>query len=213
MSEQTDKKDWIVRRVAFYGDAQIATSDPVYQDAYKTAQLLAKNHLAIVNGGGPGVMDASTQGAESVGGETIAVTFAPKDASSFEGRYLSNLNIVDKEVVTSNYVERMFRLMEYADVFLIFKGGSGTLSEFGTAWVLANIYYGHHKPFLLYGGYWREIIDVLVKNLNIDKQELSCFEVVESPEEALEAIRQFEWKMEQIDHTNCRVCAEAPFMT
>jgi uncharacterized protein (TIGR00725 family) len=203
----------LIKRIAFFGDAKIPKTDPVYQDAFNTARLLAQEGYAIVNGGGPGVMDASTQGCESVGGETIAVTFSPKETSSFEGRYIANLDRVDKEVVTQNYIDRMFKLLEYGDLFIIFKGGSGTLSEFGTAWVLANIYYGHHKPFILFGDFWWEIVSVLHKSMLIDEQEMDTFVIVESPERALEAVKQFAWKLEQIDHSRCKMCKEKAFMT
>lgn len=203
----------IFRHIAFFGDAKIPKKDPVYKDAFQVAKLLAQNKFVIVNGGGPGVMDASTQGAEAGGGETVAVTFQPKNAGSFEGRYLKNIAKVEREVVTENYIDRMFALIENSDLFVVFKGGSGTLSEFGTVWVLANIYHGHHKPFILYGGYWWEIIDTLYRNLNIDEQEMDCFRIVESPQAVLEAIHQFEWKMSQIDHTHCKVCGERAFMT
>lgn len=203
----------LIKRIAFFGDAQFPKSDSTYKSAFNVAQLLAKEGLVIVNGGGPGVMDASTQGAESVGGETVAVTFKPKDAPSFEGGYLKNLKLVDRHVVTENYIDRMFALIEESDMFIVFRGGSGTMSEFGTIWVLANIYYGHHKPFLLYGGFWWEIIDVLHKNMSISEQEMDCFRIVESPESVIEGIRHFEWKMGQIDHAHCRVCGEKAFMT
>jgi uncharacterized protein (TIGR00725 family) len=203
----------LINRIAFFGDAQFPKSDPTYKSAFNVAQLCAKNGFSIVNGGGPGVMDASTQGAESVGGETVAVTFSPKDAGSFEGGYLSNLKKVNREVETTNYIDRMFTLIKESDMFVVFRGGSGTLSEFGTVWVLANIYYGHHKPFLLYGGFWWEIIDVLYKNMSISQQEMDCFRIVESPETVLEGIKHFEWKMSQIDHTHCKVCGENAFMT
>jgi len=203
----------LIRRVGFFGDAKFPKSDPNYKAAYNVAQLVAKNGYTIVNGGGPGVMDASTQGAESVGGQSIAVTFSPKEAGSFEGGYLKNLVKVDKHVVTENYIDRMFALIQESDMFIVFRGGSGTMSEFGTIWVLANIYYGHHKPFLLYGGFWWEIIDVLHKNMSIDEQEMNVFRIVESPEAVLEGIKHFEWKMSQIDHSHCRVCSERAFMT
>lgn len=205
--------DHLIKRIAFFGDAQLPKKDETYQAAYGVAKVLAEKGYVIVNGGGPGVMDASTQGAEVVGGESMAVTFSPKDTSTFEGRYLRNLRLVDKEVVTSNYIERMFALIENSDMFIIFKGGSGTLSELGTVWVLANIYFGHHKPFLLYGGFWWEIVDVLHKNLNIDHQEMDCFRIVESSEAVLEGVEFFEWKMQQIDHKHCEVCGEKAFMT
>lgn len=203
----------LFQRVAFFGDAKFPKSDVTYKAAFGVAKLLAQNNYVIVNGGGPGVMDASTQGAEAGAGETVAVTFQPKEAGSFEGGYLANLKRVDKEVVTSNYIDRMFSLIKESDMFVVFRGGSGTLSEFGTIWVLANIYYGHHKPFILYGGFWWEIIDVFYKNMSIDAQEMDVFRIVESPEAVLEAIKHFEWKFSQIDHSHCRVCGERAFMT
>ena len=94
----------------------------------------------------------------------------------------------------------MFKLMEEGQIFVIFKGGSGTMSEFGTAWVLAKLYYGHHKPFILFGSFWAEIIDIIKTNMNIDKDEMSVFEICEKPEEVLPAIKRFEKKLKDHDH-------------
>lgn len=190
----------IIKNIAFFGDANIPANDPIYQDAYAIACDLAKRGFTIVNGGGPGVMNASTQGAEAVHGETLSVTFYPQDAPGFEGKYLGN--ITDKEIVTSNYIERMFKLMEHAHMFIIFKGGSGTISEFGTAWVLANIYYGHHKPFILFGEFWLEIIDAIKKGLNIDHTEMAVFEIVTKREEVLPTIKRFEKRLERMKKKN-----------
>jgi predicted Rossmann-fold nucleotide-binding protein len=194
----------IIKNIAFFGDAHTPKSDPVYKDAFNAAKILAQEGFTIVNGGGPGIMNASTQGAEAGEGETLSVTFFPKDAPGFEGRYLGN--ITDEEIVTSNYIERMFKLMEHGDLFIIFKGGSGTISEFGTAWVLAKIYYGHHKPFILFGDFWIEILDVLKKNMNLDKQELSAFEIVRKVDDILPTVKLFEKRLHDIDHSKCKVC-------
>lgn len=201
----------LIKYVAFFGDANIPKSDSIYKDAYEVAKVLASKGYTIVNGGGPGVMDASTQGAEAADGETVAVTFDPKDAPGFEGRYVGN--IVDVEVKTANYIERMFKLLEHADMFIIFKGGSGTISEFGTAWVLAKLYFGHHKPFILFGDFWLEIIDVLRKNLNLDRQEMSVFEIVRRREDVLPTIERFEKKLHMVDHSSdCKICVDRAFM-
>ena len=180
----------LIRNVAFFGDANILEKDPTYKVAFDTAKLLAENGLTVIDGGGPGVMHAATSGAEAGGGTTLTVTFDPVNAPGYEGRYLKN--VPDKEIVTTNYIDRMFKLMEHGDIFVIFKGGSGTISEFGTAWVLAKLYYGHHKPFILYGNFWAEIIDCLRRHMNLDKKELSVFEIVDSPKEVLAAIEKFE---------------------
>ena len=187
-----------IKNVAFFGDANISESDETYKCAFDVAEALAKKGYVIVDGGGPGVMNAATTGASKGGGKTISITFDPVGAVGYEGRYLKNLT--NKEVITTNYIDRMFKLMEYGDAFIIFKGGSGTISEFGTAWVLAKLYYGHHKPIILFGNFWAEILDVLRKYMNIDNTELSVFEICTNEEEVLKAIGQFEKKIAARDH-------------
>ena len=200
-----------IKNVAFFGDANISETDPVYKATFDVAKLVAEKGYTIVNGGGPGVMNAATQGAESVNGDTLSVTFEPTDAPGYEGRYLKN--VTDKEIVTKDYIERMFGLMENADLFIMFKGGSGTISELGTAWVLAKLYYGHHKPFILFGSFWRQIVNTLEKNLNIDEKELDVFRIVEKQEELIPVIDKFEKELSKVDHSHCKVCGEKAYMT
>jgi uncharacterized protein (TIGR00725 family) len=188
-----------IKNIAFFGDADISPADESYIAAFDVAEALAKEGYVIVDGGGPGVMEAATSGAEKANGKTISVTFDPVKAPGFEGKYIGN--VTDKEVVTTNYIERMFKLMEYGDSFIIFKGGSGTMSEFGTAWVLAKIYYGHHKPFILFGDHWIPIIDAIRDNMNIDAKEYSVFEICRNTEEVLRAIQRFEMKITTRDHS------------
>ncbi len=183
-----------IRAISFFGDANISEKDPVYKDAFEVAKILAEEGYTIVNGGGPGVMNAATSGAQAGKGETISISFDPTDAPGFEGRYIKN--VAARQIEATNYIERMFKLMEHGDIYIMFKGGTGTLSELGTAWVLAKLYYGHHKPFILYGKFWPKVIDVLRKNLNIDKEELSVFEIVERKEDVLIAVERMEKKME-----------------
>ncbi len=179
-----------IKSVSFFGFSDAKPIDRVFQEAYKTARLLAENGYVIVNGGGPGVMEAATRGAEEAKGQTITITFYPKDAPGYEGRYLGN--IPDREVKAGNYIDRMFKLMEYGDVYVIFKGGTGTFSEMATAWALARLYLGHHKPFILYGKAWRKVIACLRRNMCLRGEEMEVFKIVETPEEALEAIEGFE---------------------
>ena len=195
-----------IHRVAFFGYADAQPDSQLYKDTFATAQLFAKQGLTIVDGGGPGVMDASTKGAQSVGGETIAVTFYPKDATGFEGRYVGN--IASKEIVTRNYIERMFKLMENADAYIIFNGGTGTISELGTAWVMARLYYGHHKPFILFGSFWRDIVNVFEQNMMMRGNERDVLRIVETPEQALFALQMFDLEMEQMDHKRCAICQQ-----
>ncbi|OGD52799.1 hypothetical protein A3J78_02150 [Candidatus Beckwithbacteria bacterium RBG_13_35_6] len=180
----------LIKNIAFFGHSDIKPKDKLYHQVFEVAKLLAQRGYVIVNGGGSGVMNAATQGAESVGGDTISITFYPQNAPGFEGRYPKN--ITDKEIKTGNYIERMFALLEHGDLYIIFKGGTGTLSEFATAWCLARLYYGCHKPFILYGDFWYKIISVLRENLFIRKEDEKVFKIINNFKEVLQAIREIE---------------------
>ena len=179
----------IIKNIAFFGYSNVKPTHPLYKEAFELAKLLASKGYVIINGGGPGVMDASTQGAKAASGETLAITFYPKDAPGYEGRYLKN--VTDKEIKTGNYIERMLKLLEHGDIYIIFKGGTGTLSEFATAWCLARLYYGHHKPFILYGDHWREIIRVFGKNMFLRGNEEKIFRIVSTFDGVFKAIAGF----------------------
>lgn len=180
----------LIKNIAFFGYAEAKPTDRLYQQAFAIAQLLASKGYIIVNGGGPGVMAAATKGAASAGGETLAISFYPQSAPGFEGRYPKN--ITDKEIKTGNYVERMFKLLEHGDLYIFFKGGTGTFSEFATAWCLGRLYFGCHKPFILYGDFWHKIIKVFKENLFLRGDEEKIFEIVNNPQAVLLAIKRLE---------------------
>lgn len=179
-----------IKKVAFFGSADTPQDHPVCQAVYKAAQTLAKQGKVVVNGGGPGVMQAATRGADSVGGETVAITFYPEGMAEFEGREEDNQTT--QELETANYIERMFGLIYYADLFICFQGGTGTLSEWTTAWLLAHLYHGRHKPLILYGEFWHEVLDVICKHFLIGEKEMEVFEIVTNQQELQEAVKRFE---------------------
>lgn len=184
-----------IKYVALFGSADVDPQHPLYTEAFKIARYLAYHDKIVVNGGGPGVMDAATKGAQAAGGETLAITFYPKDMPEFEGRF--HLNSVDKEIKTANYVERMFGLMNYADAFVCFQGGTGTLSEWATAWLLAHLYYGKHKPLILYGEFWFDLMRVIHEHFFIGEKERMVYKIVRNEEELIQALRFFEEELEQ----------------
>ena len=185
------KTDWRLERIAFFGSADIGPEHPVYQDAFACAQELARHGKIIVNGGGPGVMQASTQGATSVDGKIIGVTLSNrKDLPEFEGQ--SPDNHLTLEIKSKNYIERMFGLMTQADAFVCFYGGTGTLSEWATAWLLAHLYYGNHKPLVLYGSFWFEVMEVINRNFMIGEKERNVYRIVENKNQLVAVIEGLE---------------------
>lgn len=186
----------IINNVTFFGDSAIPEGDKEYNDAFETAKLLAKNGYTIINGGGPGIMKAATSGAESVSGNTKAIYWEPKLASHFEGKNISNQT--DNSEAYSNYMMRTLGLIENGDIFVVFKGGTGTISEFGMVWCIAKLYYGCHKPVILFGEFWDEIIEYIQKNMYIDEVEMAVLHKANSPEEVQMLIEKF-----QIELSHC----------
>jgi len=176
-----------IKNITFFGYSESKPEDLLYKEVFQTGKLLAKAGYTIINGGGPGTMRAATEGAQAGGGRAVGVTFYPKDAPNFEGRDLENP--IDKEIITENYLERTLTLIEQGDVFVIFKGGTGTISEFGMAWGLARLYYGKHKPIIFYGSFWHEILESLAENMFMRPEEVKVYQIVDSPEEVVSAVQ------------------------
>ncbi len=187
------------KAITFFGFADCVEDAPLYQETKEVARLLAVNGLEIVNGGGPGVMRASTDGAHEGGGVASVATFYPKFIENFEGK--DHFNKADKEIIMNNYVDRTMKLLELGNAYVIFNGGTGTLSEFGMAWGLAYLYFGHHKPFVLYGDFWFPIMEALVKNMKIAESRpdsLKVYRIATNPEMVLKYLEEFD--AEQTGH-------------
>lgn len=201
-----DFKAKTIQNIAIFGYADSEEGDDLYAAVTEVSRKLAKTGYTIVDGGGPGVMRAATLGAKQGGGKVIGVTFYPADLPNFEGRDPKNL--FDEEIKTSNYVERTLTLLKEGQVYVIFKGGTGTISEFGMAWGLAKLYFGHHKPLILYGKFWHNIINAFKENMSLRPEELKVFKIVDSAEGVLQAIKDFEAEIERGEHLHLKTTKE-----
>lgn len=199
-----------IQNVALFGFADVKDDDPLYWAAFKVAKRVAEAGYTVVEGGGPGVMLAAGKGAKEGGGKVIGVTLeAPPEMAMY--REKSADNPIDEEIRTKTYVERTLKIMEVGDAYVVFKGGSGTISEFGMAWGLARLYFGHHKPLILYGGHWYPIMEVIGKNMPLRDEELKVYEIVTSPEQVIEALARFEKRIEEGEHLHCRTPEKGSF--
>lgn len=185
----------LIKTVTCLGFADARPEDLLFKEAYDVGKILAENKYVVANGGGPGVMRASTEGAKSVGGKVIGVTFYPKDVANFEGRDKNNK--IDEEIKTENYLARTMKLLEVGQAYVIFRGGTGTISEFGMAWGLARLYFGHHKPLILYGKFWESIIAAFISHMRMRPEEFQVYRIVRTPKEVIESLDIFEYTMKR----------------
>lgn len=196
------KKAHTIQSIAIFGYADCQENDALCKSVSDVTKRLAEAGYTVVDGGGPGVMRAATIGAKEGGGKVIGVTWYPKNVENFEGKDPHNL--IDKEIRTNSYVERTLTLMREGQVYIVFNGGTGTISEFGMAWGLARLYFGHHKPLILYGKFWREIIEAFKNNMLLRPEELRVFKIVETPEQVLDAIKDFEKEIARGEHKHVK---------
>lgn len=192
-----------IKSVTFFGCACGEKGEPHYDGAYSVAQAVARSGRRVVNGGGPGVMLASTLGAEAVGGKTAVVYYRPELASNFKGEYAENH--ADESFEETNYVLRTKKLMELSDAYIVFNGGTGTISEFGMVWGVARLYFGHHRPVILYGDFWEHLIADFKEHMLIRPEEIEVITLVRTPEEVLSALEKYEQvlKKNRHEHTSC----------
>lgn len=181
-----------LKSITVFGFADCPPESSLYKETVEVSRLLAQNGLEIVNGGGPGVMRAATEGAHEGGGVASVATFYPKFIENFEGK--DPQNKADREIIMNNYVDRTMKLLELGDAYVIFNGGTGTLSELGMAWGLAYLYFGHHKPLILYGGFWYPIMETLAANMLIGSRPgaLRVYKIATTPEQVMEYLKEFD---------------------
>lgn len=179
-----------IKSVTFFGCACGEQGDPHYDAAYDVAKLVAESGRKVVNGGGPGVMLAATTGAQEGKGKTAVVYYRPKQATMFMSEVAANY--ADQHYEEENYVKRTKKLLELGDAYIVFNGGTGTISEFAMAWGLARLYFGHHKPLILYGEFWHHIMNEIKAHMLVRKEEYEVFTIATTPEEALKAIEDYE---------------------
>ncbi len=199
----------LINNVAIFGYSDASKEGHLYKSVFEVGKKLAEEGYIVIDGGGPGVMRAATLGAKSGGGKTVGVTLHPKDMTHFEGK--DPKNDFDVEIRTSNYIERTLTMMQIGQAYVVFNGGTGTISEFGMAWGLARLYFGHHKPLILYGRFWRNIIKVFRKNMLLRPEELRVFKIVDSSEGVLRAIKEFDYELTEGKHQHLEASKEGAF--
>ncbi|GAB3586883.1 LOG family protein [Calidifontibacter terrae] len=146
-----------LRRIAVFCASRPGADPAHLQTAYDTGNLLARNDIGLVyGGGGSGLMGAAAQGALDAGGEVIGVI-----PQSMVDREWGRHDITRLEIVDTMH-ERKARMASYADAFLALPGGIGTLEEIFEVWTWRTLDY-HHKPvgFLNTGGFWNPLLDTI----------------------------------------------------
>src|SRR5438477_1503086 len=167
--------------VTIFGSARTSPDDPSYAAAVETARLLPKAGFGIITGGGPGIMEAGNKGAQEGGNVSIGCNIELPFEQGPNG-YL------DISLDFRYFFVRKTMFVKYAEAFVIFPGGFGTMDELFEALTLIQTKKVSHFPVILYDSkYWGGLInwiqDVMLASEKIFPEDAGLLCLCDDPKE------------------------------
>jgi len=169
-----------------FGSARTQPTDPMYRAARRVGRLLAEAGLAVITGGGPGIMEAANRGAHEAGGRSVGCNIElphEQDTNAY----------VDIAINFRYFFVRKTMFIKYSEGFVIFPGGFGTMDELFEALTLIQTGKVRDFPVVLFGSqYWKGLIDwmsgAMLHEGKIEAADLQRFTITDSPEQAQRVI-------------------------
>ena len=168
-----------------------------YEDARRLAFLLTqwslglksrRHRFVVTTGGGPGIMEAANRGAFEAGGKSIGLNIQLPFEQAPNPYITPSLNFE-----FHYFFMRKYWFAYLAKALVVFPGGFGTLDEMFELLTLAQTHkLSKKRTVLIYGSsYWKQVlnIDVLVDKGAIAPKDRDLLQMVDTPEEAFELLK------------------------
>jgi uncharacterized protein (TIGR00730 family) len=175
--------------VTFFGSARVRPPDPMYDAGMALAAELSRRGFAIITGGGPGMMTAANRGAREGGGLSVGL--------NIELPFEQDVNeYVDLGIEFHYFFVRKTMFVKYAEAFVIFPGGYGTLDELFEALTLIQTGKIVHFPVILFGSsYWGGLLTWIRERVlaegKISPHDLELMIVTDDVTHAADVVQQF----------------------
>jgi len=172
--------------VTIFGSARTPPTDPLYQASIDLAKLLAANHMAVITGGGPGIMEAANRGAAEAHGKSVGLNIR----LPFEQKPNPYANI---PVDFHYFFARKVCFVKYSTAFIFMPGGFGTLDEFFEVATLVQTQRIARFPLILFGrAYWNGLLKWMKASLEkpgyTSPGDLDLLTLTDDPKEAVDVI-------------------------
>jgi uncharacterized protein (TIGR00730 family) len=172
--------------VTVFGSARYGQSHPYYALGQEVGRAIAELGLTVMTGGGPGIMEAANRGAKEADGVSVGLAIdLPHEQHVNE--------YVDLAVYHRYFFVRKTMFVKYAQAFVIFPGGYGTLDELFESLTLVQTGKIDHFPILLIGReYWEGLLAWLrgpvTGEHKIDAPDLDLLRVSDDMDEVVTVI-------------------------
>jgi uncharacterized protein (TIGR00730 family) len=172
---------------SIFGSARTPPDHPDYALARETARRLGDAGIAVITGGGPGIMEAANRGAKEGGATSVGLNIdlpfeqAPNPYQDVALRF-------------HYFFTRKIMFVRYASAFVVFPGGFGTLDELFEALLLIQTGKIRHFPVvLLRPSFWAGMTAWLRERLAAEGMvapaDLDLFTVTDDPDEVVALVR------------------------
>ncbi|HEU5367222.1 MAG TPA: TIGR00730 family Rossman fold protein [Ktedonobacterales bacterium] len=172
--------------VTFFGSARVRPDDPMYEAAFQTSKRLAQAGFNIITGGGPGIMEAANCGAVDGGSKSVGCNIELPHEQSVNAYVQISINF-------RYFFVRKTMFVKYAEGFVIFPGGFGTMDELFEALTLIQTGKVEMFPIILFGSrYWSGLLDwikaLMLAESKISPEDLELMQIADSPEEVAQIV-------------------------
>jgi uncharacterized protein (TIGR00730 family) len=171
---------------SFFGSARTPPDDPEYALARETARLIGDAGMAVITGGGPGVMEAANLGARDAGALSIGLGIELPFEQVLNGH-------LDIALEFHYFFARKIMFVRYASGFVVFPGGFGTLDELFESLTLIQTGKVRNFPVVLVGtDYWCDLFawlrDRVLGEGKISPHDMDLVTVTDDPAEVRERL-------------------------
>jgi uncharacterized protein (TIGR00730 family) len=169
--------------VTVFGSARERGNSLYYKNAYALGKRLAENNIAVITGGGPGIMQAANQGAYDAKGVSIGV--------NIDLPFEQNINqFTTQHITVKSFSLRKHLFVSLSAAYTVFPGGFGTLDEFAEIITLVQTEKIPPLPIVLCGeDFWKGLLswfEQLKGYEYISREDTEIFTIMEDPFEIAE---------------------------
>lgn len=180
------------RSVTIFGSRRPKPGSPEYKLAYEIGNFFASHGFQVVCGGYSGTMTGICQGACDCQGRAVGV-LAPTVFydNSLEGNEYLRDNPNGAVMYTHDISERITKLMESSEYFIVLPGTVGTITELTVVWTIASVRKINNYPVPKIFAFRQPLEKVVVdlkKTTDIPQSDLDLVTFFDEPNAVLEII-------------------------